>query len=161
MQKFETPTLPKLRLERTKQPRGLQNVSLKDGSSITARIRNQKSSSFLPSAPAQPKHQNPPQHRRGYGFTGIVADSQPKTARVVSDSKLTPAPPAEPLTARPPTSDKSCPPRTGRHLRELPVQTVFLATVSVKVAAILCSFELAVNLQPKCVLPCCVALLLI
>ena len=161
MQKFETPTLPKLRLERTKQPRGLQNVSLKDGSSITARIRNQKSSSFLPSAPAQPKHQNPPQHRRGYGFTGIVADSQPKTARVVSDSKLTPAPPAEPLTARPPTSDKSCPPRTGRHLRELPVQTVFLATVSVKVAANLCSFELAVNLQPKCVLPCCVALLLI
>lgn len=124
MQKFETPTLPKLRLERTKQPRGLQNVSLKDGGSITARIRNQKSSSFLPSAPAQPKHQNPPQHRRGYGFTGIVADSQPKTARVVSDSKLTPAPapPAEPLTARPPTSDKSCPPRTGRHLRELPVE---------------------------------------
>ena len=145
MQKFETPTLPKLRLERTKQPRGLQNVSLKDGGSITARIRNQKSSSFLPSAPAQPKHQNPPQHRRGYGFTGIVADSQPKTARVVSDSKLTPAPapPAEPLTARPPTSDKSCPPRTGRHLRELPVQTVFLATVSVTVAANLCSVELA------------------
>ena len=133
MQNYGQAALPTLRLDRMKQAKkggAVPSARVKVGSNTARAVKQNPIKQ--PSAPAQPKTPNPPQHRRGYGFTTIASDAQPQTTRHhkhkhSSDAKPTqaPVPPTQALTARPPTNEKSRRPRSGRQQAHTPVTSAF------------------------------------
>lgn len=122
MQSYGKPALPTLRLERLKK-----NVQHQQNGLATHRAAGDTTSSRRkPTKPQQltgrsHRQPQPPQHRRGYGFTGLVADGTAQTHRPAKTHTTfkKPVAPTEPMTARPPTNEKRNRPRSNhRHHRE-------------------------------------------